>query len=166
MSEKEICLQLLEAARGYTRGLLDGLSDDEWFAMPDGCPSHIAWQVGHIVLAQFGLCTARSFGPSPSDEGVLPANYVELFGRGSQPVGDPARYPSPDELREKLDSVHAYVMSCLRERSEDAFAAPAAEPFLNLKTCGDVVRFASLHEMLHAGQIGLIRRLLGKPPLR
>jgi hypothetical protein len=24
----------------------------------------------------------------------------------------------------------------------------------------------SAHEMLHAGQIGLLRRLLGKPPLR
>jgi hypothetical protein len=26
--------------------------------------------------------------------------------------------------------------------------------------------FAAHHEMLHAGQIGLIRRLMGKPPLR
>jgi hypothetical protein len=30
----------------------------------------------------------------------------------------------------------------------------------------DALLFSSKHEMLHAGQIGLLRRLFGKQPLR
>ncbi len=166
MSERDISLNLLETARQYTLSLLDGLAEDEWYAMPGGSPSHIAWQIGHITFAQFGLAIARSFGTGPQDEGVLPDNYAELFGKGTQPSADRARYPTVAQLRAALDRVHSHVMAWLRAVPEQAFREPAAEPILHMKTRGDLVRFTALHEMLHAGQIGLIRRLLGKPPLR
>src|SRR5215213_7316770 len=95
-------IDALVFARGYTVALLDTIPAADWFAMPAGCPSHVAWQVGHLAFAEARLIVERVGGRGIVEEGVLPAEYLKLFGRDSVPDPGPGNHPSPAEIRGML----------------------------------------------------------------
>ena len=113
MSRIQQFLDALAFARGYTVELLTAIPEADWFVMPPGCPSHVAWQVGHLAFAEARLIVERVGGRTEIGGGVLPVGYFELFGRNSVPEPDRAKHPSPAELRralsedEYLEAVHA-----------------------------------------------------------
>jgi|SRR5262245_22524472 len=150
-------------ARGYTVELLDTIPMSEWFTMPVGCPSHIAWQVGHLAMAEARLVAERIGGRQVVEEGILPAEYLKLFGRQSVPDPSPANHPSPAEIRAVLDRVHDVALPILRETADadlETFVPGSAHRFCRTKA--DYAQWVSHHEFLHTGQIGLIRRLMGQ----
>ena len=58
----EIAIKHIEFARSYTLGLIEGLDDDDWFRQATEGVTHIAWQVGHLAMAEYGLCLFRVRG--------------------------------------------------------------------------------------------------------
>ena len=42
----DIAKRQIDSARQYLLSLLEGLSDEDWFWMPEDQTTHIAWQVG------------------------------------------------------------------------------------------------------------------------
>src|SRR5262245_3875080 len=58
----EIGVKNLEFARGYSSHLIADIQADEWFCQPAGLPTHLAWQVGHLAMAQYGLTMIRLRG--------------------------------------------------------------------------------------------------------
>ena len=79
---------------------------------------------------------------------------------------DRAIYPTPDDIMGVLSTVHAQALKEIPTfdgpELDDATEAPHAA----YDTRYGALIFASNHEMLHAGQIGLLRRMIGKSPLR
>jgi DinB superfamily len=159
-------IDALAFARGYTGELLDVIPDADWFAMPPGCPSHVAWQVGHLAFAEARLVVERVGGRTEVGGGVLPAEFIAHFARNSIPDASPANHPTPAEIRRVLDRVHGAALQTLRDtRDEDLETLVPGTPHRFCRTKADFARWASHHEFLHAGQIGLIRRMLGKGPV-
>jgi hypothetical protein len=155
----------LAFARGYTVALLDTIPQTEWFTMPPGCPSHVAWQVGHLAIAEAWLVLNRVCGRNSVDEGVIPAAFVTLFGRKSVAEPDPTMYPAVTELREVFDRIHATITEAVPLLADiDLSAESSGPPHPLCKTKGEFLRWVAHHEMSHAGQIGLIRRMLGQSP--
>lgn len=165
MSVESVLLQL-QFAREYTATLLADVAEDEWFVMPPGAPTHLAWQVGHIAMAEYGLCLFRQRGRQPVDLDLMSSPFRKLFARGSTPEKDPAKYPSIAEIRATLDRVHRQVLEEAPTFSAESFAEPCDPPTVGSPTKMGAFLLAPMHEMLHAGQIGLLRRLLGKSPVR
>jgi hypothetical protein len=163
-------LELAEArdqivfARDYTLRLLDGVPEAEWFAMPGGV-SHVGWQVGHLAMAEYRTCLERVRGIRPEDEAVIPAAFLARFVRDTVPDLDPSNNPSPAELRATLDRVHARVLEELPGFAGIDLSAPLVTPHVLMKTKIDILRWCGRHELIHAGQIGLLRRQLGHKPL-
>jgi uncharacterized damage-inducible protein DinB len=62
--------------------------------------------------------------------------------------------------------VHQQALKELPVCTQQQLAEPSDEPYAVTPTKLGALFFCSHHEMLHAGQIGLLRRLLGKSPLR
>jgi hypothetical protein len=159
-------IDALVFARGYTIPLLDTIPEADWFAMPAGCPSHVAWQVGHLAFAEARLVVERVGGRAEVGGGVLPDEFIRLFARNSTPDASPTGYPSPAEIRRVFHRVHEAALQTLRDtRDDDLEALVPGTPHRFCRTRADYARWASHHEFLHAGQIGLIRRLLGKGPV-
>lgn len=154
------------SARQYLETLLADLDDPLWFTMPAGCGTHIAWQVAHLAMAEYGLCLFRQRGREPVDLELMPSSFRKQFQRGSQPQSDPAANPSPAEIREVLARVHAQVLRELPTFTDEQLRQPTEMPYAAEATRFGALLFCAHHEMLHAGQIGLIRRLLGKTPVR
>lgn len=153
-------------ARDYTLSLLADMDDQDWFVMPSGLVTHVAWQVGHLAMAEYGLCLFRQRGRGERDGELMTSSFRKAFSRGSQPEPDPSKNPSPVEIRQVLANVHAQVLHELPTFPAAQLAEPVEMPYMVSPTKLGALYFCSHHEMIHAGQIGLIRRALGKSPIR
>ncbi|MDP1562290.1 MAG: DinB family protein [Pirellulaceae bacterium] len=171
----EVALQLLASARQYLDTLLDGLTDDDWFWVPNTglgsgleppyC-SHIAWQVGHIAMAEYGLMLFRQRGRAEVDLELMPGSFRKRFAKGSAPSSDRTGYPTPAEIRQQLDKIHAQVLLEVPGFSIASLDEPLDPPTAGFPTKYGAMLMASQHEMIHCGQIGVLRRLMGRSPVR
>src|SRR6059058_2347111 len=103
-------LQQIEFARSYMLAILADINEADWFTMPAGCPTHVAWQIGHLAMAEYGLCLFRQRGRQEIDLELMSSGFRKLFSRGSVPEADASKYPLPAEIRATLDRVHGQVL--------------------------------------------------------
>ncbi len=165
-SPPELAAKQIAFARSYTLGLLEDVDDDLWLTMPKGCSTHIAWQVAHLAMAQYGLCLFRQRGRADVDRELLPRGFVKMYGKGSAPNPDPEKNLSPPEIRGILERVHEQASEEMAGYSEATLSEAIDMPYAVYPTRLGALLFCPHHEMIHAGQIGLLRRLLGKEPVR
>jgi hypothetical protein len=146
--------------------LLEGVEPDEWFHPVAGGVTHLAWQVGHLAMAQYGLTMLRVRGKEPEDGELISNDFIRRFMKRSTPTPDAAQYPPREEILSVYHRVHERALQELARYSDEDLQDPVPEPYAVFPNKLGSVFFCSAHEMLHAGQIGLIRRQLGKPPVR
>ncbi|MCC9606018.1 DinB family protein [Blastopirellula sp. JC732] len=144
---------------------LDDVDKADWFRMP-GDVTHVAWQVGHITIAAYGIGLRMQRGASPADAELGLANYKELFGQGSTPSADASKYPSAETLHANLKKVFAQVEKEMAEYklSELDDALDPGHPLF--KTRFAAMSFLPAHNFMHYGQVSLLRRLFGAAPIR
>jgi hypothetical protein len=162
----ELALAQISFARTYTLATLEGIDDDEWFTMSAGCPTHVAWQVGHLAMAEYGLCLFRQRGRQEVDLELMSSGFRKLFSRGTVPEADAGKYPAAAEIRATLGRVHAQVLEEAPSFTLEQLKEPVEPPYAVEATKLGSLLFCSHHEMLHSGQIGLLRRMLGKEAIR
>ena len=162
----EIACRQIEFARAYTLSLLADIDDQDWFRQPAGGVTHVAWQVGHLAMAQYGLCLFRLRGRLPEDTQLMSSQFRKKFSKGSTPDPDPSKNPSPGEIRAVFDLVYRQALQELPGYGESELDEPIEEPYAIFATKLGGLYFCAAHEMMHAGQIGLLRRLLGKATTR
>lgn len=168
MNRIDIVIEQLRRTRRYTRMVLDHTDRDRWFEIVElgqaAGGSHVAWQVGHIAWAQSvhvlkGVCGL---------DGELPMTprWARCFGKGTTPSADTTRYPTVTELDATLDLVFDAALAALPALPDATLDEPVAHPTGLIPDKFGLLLFNARHEMLHVGQIGLIRRLLGADPYR
>ncbi|WP_286177413.1 DinB family protein [Stieleria mannarensis] len=153
-------------ARNYTLELLDATPKEHWWTIPDGLPTNIAWQVGHLTVSQYGLLMFRIRGRQSEDLELIPGRFRKAYGRGSTPKPTAEGQPSADELLERLGRVYESGLKVLESVSPDVLLEPIDMPYAAYPVKLGAILFCPLHEHIHAGQIGLIRRALGLDPVR
>ncbi|HJN11999.1 MAG TPA: DinB family protein [Pirellulaceae bacterium] len=162
----EVARKQIEFARQYTRFLIADMEDELWFTIPTGGVTHVAWQVGHLAMAQYGLCLFRIRGRQSEDAELMSSAFRKKYFKGTTPDADPAKNPAPAEIRAVFDGVYEQALAEMAGYREEELQEPIDEPFAAFNTKLGALLFCSHHEMMHAGQIGLLRRLLGKAPIR
>jgi len=165
MSRVQLAVEQIVFARNYTVRLLGQTKEDDWFRQPPAGVSHVAWQVGHLAFAQYRMALERIRGSQPQDTHLISQDFLRLFGRDSVPDPDPAKYPSPAVIRALFNRVHEQVLQELRGLDESELDQPVLKPHPLAKTKLWALLWCAQHEAVHAGQIGLLRRQLGYPPL-
>lgn len=166
MSRLQFAIDQIVFARHYTVRFLKETPEAEWFRITPGGISHVAWQVGHLAMAEYRLSMLRIRGPQPHDGEVLPESYVSLFGKNA-PDADARKYPSAADIRAVFDRVHEQALLELPRLSEADLDQPTviAKPHPYATTKLAALLWCAQHELVHAGQIGLLRRELGHAPL-
>lgn len=171
----QLAIAQLEFARVYTRTLLADVQPDEWYMQPAGATTHLAWQVGHLAMAEYGLCLFRQRGRRELDLELMTGAFRKQFSRGStpqrpEPAGEgqtEARPVAPvADILATWERVHQQTLLELPTLTDEQLAEPVEAPYAAYPNKLGCLLFCSHHEMLHAGQIGLLRRLLGKTPIR
>jgi hypothetical protein len=147
--------------------LVADLDGDDWGFQPAQGLAHPLWICGHLACAQTLLIHVRSMGrPSLVDEA-----FSKHF-----PIGGPIKstrgyeWPTVETVLSTMERVHVQTcrdVSELDERflAEAAFGAEG-KPHPHYRDKAGAIAHANRHEAFHAGQIAMIRRLLGKSFLR
>ncbi|MCA9204744.1 MAG: DinB family protein [Planctomycetales bacterium] len=166
ISALEIARRQIVFARDYTLTLLEDVADDEWFVIPSGMHTNFAWQVGHLAMAEYGLCLFRVRGRQSVDMELMSSAFRKKYSRGSTPDSDPGNNPSPTELRSTFDAVHRQSLEEMATYREENLQEPIDMPYAVFPNKLGALYFCASHELLHAGQIGMLRRAFGKSPVR
>ena len=156
----------IQFARSYTLELLEKTPQELWFNIPDGLPTHVAWQVGHLTVSQYGLLMFRLRGREPEDLDLIPGKFRKAYGRGSAPSSKSEGQPNPDELLERLARVHHSSLAVLSAIQPQVLLEPVDMPFAAYPIKLGAVLFCPIHEGIHAGQLGVLRRAHGLDPVR
>jgi uncharacterized damage-inducible protein DinB len=154
----------MEQVRGMLKKFLKDLSPDEWFRQPSEGVTHIAWQAGHVASSQYALCLVRTRGALAEDEQLIPEAFRKRYGRGSTPDPNPEANASAEELLATLDAVAARSEEELRGFVDADLDLPMDKPHPMFSTNLGAVEFCPYHEILHIGQVVLLRRLIGREP--
>jgi len=165
MSRLHDAIDQIVFSRKYTINLLDTINVADWFRMPSEGVTHVAWQVGHLAMAQYRLGMLCLRGTRPADDALIPPNFILAFRRESVADPDPGKYPPPADIRATFDRVHEHLLTELATMPESDLDLPLLTPHRLSATRIACLRWCAAHEMLHGGQIGLLRRLLGHRPL-
>lgn len=98
MTNLEAALRQIRTARLYTKNIIRSIGDEEWFRQPSEGVTHVAWQVGHLAVAEYGLALRRLRGDQDDDEQLISRDFRKLFGKGSIPAADRTGYPDSQEI--------------------------------------------------------------------
>lgn len=162
----EAALKQLQFSRRYTREFLSQLEPGDWFWQPTEGVTHLAWQVGHLAVAQYNLCVRRIRGALPEVEALLSSDFSRCFGRDSIPQPGAENNPPVAEILASFDRVFDYVQQFLPNCTDEQLSVVSLPEHRAFQTKLGGLFWAAQHELIHAGQIALLRRLRGNAPLR
>jgi hypothetical protein len=105
-------------------------------------------------------------GRQPSDLELIPGKFRKAYSRGSTPSSDPTDQLTATEFLGRLERIHELAMNELQELDPAVLLEPVDMPYAAFPIKLGAILFCPLHEHIHAGQIGMLRRALGLSPIR
>jgi hypothetical protein len=146
-------LELYEAGYRTIRSNLEAISHQESMRpASEAGGNSLNWVVGHTV--QTRNVVLRLAGAEPIwDDGLM-----LLYSSQEDVIFDPARALPLERLEADLDETQVRIRAVLPGIAPERLAAPAF-----FGTVGFTLAFLVFHEGYHSGQLGILRRLLGKP---
>lgn len=166
MATLEFAIEQIKFARSYSTELIESFDESEWFIIPEGGVTHLGWQVGHLAMAMYGLTLIRTRGKEPTDAEFISNAFFRTFKKGTTPVADATAYPTPAEIRSVFDGVYQQALKEMPGFDQDALLDNLPAPTAVYDNKLGSLLFCSAHELIHSGQIGVLRRMLGKDPIR
>lgn len=136
---------------------------DEQAKQRVGDSKPLVWFLAHVIITRNYFLTLYGGG---GDEAV-DAAFVARFGRGSDGAADMTDSPSKGELLAIFERIteraRALVATLAPEDLDREAEGDVRHPLF--KTLGTAITLVTAHDGYHAGQIGVLRRSMGKDPL-
>ena len=148
---------ILELNTDLLLNCLDGLGDDEVRQRLPGGGNSIAFLAAHLTDTRHFL--AHRLGrplPNPLSRYLAEASSIE----------DIVEWPSLDEQREWWRAVSRHLCEVVGARTAEELRRPNVHRFpMEDSTELGMIAFLVQHDSYHVGQIGFLRRQLGKPAM-
>ncbi len=143
-------------ARYVTEQNIESVAHEDSLVQPQKGGNCMNWTLGHIVRSR--IVQLQLLG-KPS-----PYALEDYAAYDLAPVTGPSHAKNRDTLVEHFRALQQPIDDGLAEVSDDALAAKAPfSPTNNPdETIGSLLAGLSFHEAYHAGQIALLRRIVGK----
>jgi len=155
MHTRDAILYVLNSARYVTSAYLGDLSDQDILVRPAPKAHHIAWQLGHLLLAEAMMANAVQVGTGIT----FPAGFE--VGHSSEGDGP---YLTKAEYVDLRNAQRERTLIVIKEISDHELSLPGPEKMrAYAPTKGTVLLAIGTHEMMHSGQMAVVRRLLEKP---
>ncbi len=123
----------------------DGITDDEAMIFPNGEANCMNWILGHLIYIR------NAFLNILGEESIWDAEKFSCYNRGENPLERKSELIPFEELR-----------SYFKESRNRLEAALNTMESFSPELINDIATL-SLHEIYHGGQLGYLRRVLGKP---
>ncbi len=133
----------------------EGITEDESGARKSEHINNMKWIAGHLLNTRLGSL-GKVAGLAPDE------SYNAQFGRGNS--YDPnATYPPISEIKAKWESTAADISNGISNIPEEVLAAKSqAQVPIADDTMRGLVAFLVSHEAYHIGQLGMLRKMIGK----
>ena len=147
-------VELLAVGDDLIPKAVEGLSREDLLAQPGEDSNPMIWMWGHLVNTRCGLLNMLGV--------EHPRFHNELFGLGSE-IAAPEIYPSAEEIQAAWDDVTAKLHARCEAMTGEELSQPAPRQFrVADSTLRGVLWFMAWHEGTHCGQMGYLKKWLGK----
>ncbi len=144
-------------ARGWLKAWAQDFTEAEARESGGTRTNPIAWQLGHIAASEDDVYMLFSGRPSN-----VPESVRSVCGTGCPPPSAATQYPPLADLWEILDRTHAALTRLAEEAGEADLDKPPLRENPFFKSLGQAIYEIALHENYHVGEIGTLRKALGK----
>ena len=149
----------LQSSSMMIQRFCEDLSQSEYLHRPFAGTNCAAWIVGHLTVSDCNVHKSLEVQPP-----VLPEGFTERFSReGSAPQA--SDFGDVTKLVPLFSEVRGSLIRAAQSASTELLQKALPKPFAMCNTVGEMMVFMAAHSSRHAGQIPLIRRSLGRPPL-
>lgn len=159
IGEVEVFRQLARAIHGVVRKNMEGVNQKESLVQPQPEGNCMNWVMGHLLRVYENALLA--LGQKPMIEG----GGFERYKRGGEAMKNPEDAMEITKLMEDWDEATKRLDAGLASLTVELLDEKA--PFLPGKDPNETVRTRLttilFHQGYHAGQLGLLRRIAGKP---
>jgi len=149
---RDVLIKQLVACHGSIGLNASGIGHEESLVTPQPAGNSLNWVIGHVVASRNGLLRLSGMDLHWSKEEARP--YI----RGSALLAVEAARPF-NEILTAYEQTQHKLLERLQNMSDSELDAASDKG-----TLGEQLAFLLFHEAYHAGQAGLLRRVLGKPP--
>lgn len=162
MTPIELMADNLQRNLGVLQMTLADFSDAEMLVRPCPGANHAMWQLGHLLVSE-----ARMVGAcQPERAPELSAELMDQFTAKTAGSDEAGAFPPKAKLLEIAGNVRAATVKWVNGLKPEDLNRPSPERLKALgPTVGHVILLIAAHQMMHLGQIQVIRRKLGKPVL-
>ncbi|MBI3866747.1 MAG: DinB family protein [Planctomycetia bacterium] len=152
----------INMANMICQSYLGDLTDADLLVRPVPGANHIAWQLGHLLVAEHGMVDAAVPGTMPP----LPVGFAEKYSNDASKLDSASAFHPKSVYMSVYEQMRAGMLKALDKITDADLDKPAPEKFRSfLGTLGDLFSMQGSHWIMHAGQWAVIRRKLGKKPL-
>ncbi|KMQ64736.1 hypothetical protein ACM46_10895 [Chryseobacterium angstadtii] len=124
---------------------IEGISHEESMIFPNGEANNMNWILGHLIYIR------NPFLEMLGEKPVWDSEKFSSYNRGAIPLERKDELVTFEELK-----------SYLKESQDKLEAKLISMESFNPEMINDIAIFC-LHELYHSGQLGYLRRILGKP---
>ena len=147
------------AIRQVFRINLEGITHEESLVQPRPAGNCLNFVVGHLVNVHNGVLAMLGQEPAIDDA------RIARYARGSRPLTDPAEATDLETLKSAWETASDRIDAGLAALTPEfldqrAASSPTNNPNETNRTLIGTVLF---HQAYHLGQLGLLRRIVGKP---
>lgn len=147
-------IDIIRKTRQNVINFVKDLSIEDLNKVPQGFNNNIAWNMGHIIAAQQGVCYRRA---------GLGLKITDEFFATYKPESKPERFITAREIEE----IERLLFSTLDEFEQDLQAEAFGNytPWVtrygvNMDSIEDAITFLPFHEGLHMGYIMALKRAI------
>ncbi len=163
MSSKKQLLKQFDLLDRWFKNSLVNLSDEETNQRVDQKMNHIKYLAGHLFHTNYAFAQLAGI--------KVETKWDDLFaGLGKTKALDNYPYPDIKEIKAEWDKVFPQVREGLKNLSEEVLnrevPSPIAQSEIFDNTIRDLWTMLNFHQAYHIGQIGILRKGLGKDTMK
>lgn len=151
MNAKQTIKRHFELFYRTARANLEGVTAAQSIVQPEPGGNCMNWIVGHLVGAQNGVMGLVDEAPVWESD--------ELERAGSAPITSAEGAIDWETMVDRLLRSEERLLSAIDRLDDEGFT----DPFGDEVTRGEFLNLMAFHQVYHAGQLGLARRIAGLP---
>jgi uncharacterized damage-inducible protein DinB len=162
MTQIELAADAVQRSMGMLMMTLGDFSDGDFFVRPCPGANHATWQLGHLTTSEAWIVNAVK----PGSNTAVSEEFAGKFSKETSSKDDVEFFPKKAAILEQLNKTRAVTVAWIKTLTPADLDKPGPERMVKMcPTVGHVLGLIGNHDMMHMGQLQVIRRKLGKPIL-
>ncbi len=159
MTGKEAIKNTISNAQEIMMAYVGDLTDADLMVRPVAGVNHIAWQLGHLAVAENQMLSGAGVTMP-----ALPDGFAEAYTKETSTSDDQAKFHKKQELLAAIQTQREGTIAAMESATDDDLSKLAPEAMqAYAKTVGEIYNMIGIHILMHLGQFVPVRRTQNKP---